>query len=331
MMQVAVLDDYQRAALSLADWKSLEPEGLVRSYPDHIADPAELAKRLHVFECVVLMRERTLFPKVLIDKLPNLRLIVTAGMRNAAIDVEAATARGIQVCGTETLGYPTAELTWGLIIALARKIPEEWAALREGKWQSRLGTGLKGKVLGVVGLGRLGSQVASIGKAFGMSVIAWSPNLTGAKAEAAGFQRVEKDELFARADVVTIHLVLGDRSRGLVGAAELARMKPSAYLVNTSRGPIVQEKALIEALKARRIAGAAVDVFDREPVAEDHPYLALDNLLATPHLGYVTEENYRQIYGEAVEDIRAFLQAKPIRSINKPSRPAGDDGMLRRL
>ena len=319
MMQVAVLDDYQRAALSLADWKSLEPEVLVQSFPEHIADPAELAKRLHVFECVVLMRERTLFPKALIDKLPNLRLIVTAGMRNAAIDVEAATARGIQVCGTETLGYPTAELTWGLIIALARKIPEEWAALREGKWQSRLGTGIKGKVLGVVGLGRLGSQVASIGKAFGMSVIAWSPNLTGAKAEAAGFQRVEKDELFTRADVVTIHVVLGDRSRGLVGAAELARMKPSAYLVNTSRGPIVQEKALIETLRSRRIAGAAVDVFDREPVAKDHPYLALDNLLATPHLGYVTEENYRQIYGEAVEDIRAFLQAKPIRAINKPA------------
>src|SRR5208282_2517710 len=240
MMQVAVLDDYQRAALSLADWKSLEPEVLVQSFPEHIADQAELAKRLHVFECVVLMRERTPFPKALIDKLPNLRLIVTAGMRNAAIDVEAATSRGIQLCATETLGYPTAELTWGLIIALARKIPEEWAALREGKWQSRLGTGLKGKVLGVIGLGRLGTQVASIGKAFGMSVIAWSPNLTEAKATAGGAALVSKDDLFARADVVTIHLVLGDRSRGLVGPAELARMKPSAYLVNTSRGPIVQ-------------------------------------------------------------------------------------------
>lgn len=318
-MQVAILDDYQRAALGLADWKGLEPGVLVQSFPEHIADPAELAKRLHVFECVVLMRERTLFPKSLIDKLPNLRLIVTAGMRNAAIDIEAATARGVQVCGTETLGYPTAELTWGLIIALARKIPEEWAALRAGKWQSRLGTGLKGKVLGVIGLGRLGTQVATIGKAFGMTVIAWSPNLTEAKAEAVGVKRVEKDDLFARADVVTIHLVLGDRSRGLVGAAELARMKHSAYLVNTSRGPIVQEKALIEALKSGRIAGAAMDVFDREPVAKDHPYLALDNLLATPHLGYVTEENYRQIYGEAVEDIRAFLRAKPIRAINNPA------------
>ena len=319
MIQVAVLDDYQRAALRLADWKSLEPEVQVQSFPEHIADAAELAKLLHVFECVVLMRERTPFPKTLIEKLPNLRLIVTAGMRNAAIDVEAATARGIQICGTETLGYPTAELTWGLIIALARKIPEEWAALRQGKWQSRLGVGLKGKVLGVIGLGRLGSQVAAIGKAFGMNVIAWSQNLTEAKAAEIGVKRVEKDELFARADFVTIHLVLGDRSRGLVGPAELARMKPSAYLVNTSRGPIVQEKALIETLKSRRIAGAAVDVFDREPVARDHPYLALDNLLATPHLGYVTEEGYRQIYGEAVEDIRAFLQAKPVRAINAPT------------
>jgi phosphoglycerate dehydrogenase-like enzyme len=319
MIQVAVLDDYQRAALRLADWKSLEPEVQVQSFPEHIADPAELAKRLHVFECVVLMRERTPFPKTLIEKLPNLRLIVTAGMRNAAIDVEAATARGIQICGTETLGYPTAELTWGLIIALARKIPEEWAALRQGKWQSRLGVGLKGKTLGVIGLGRLGSQVVSIGKAFGMNVIAWSQNLTEAKAAEIGVKRVDKDELFTRADFVTIHLVLGDRSRGLVGDAELARMKPSAYLVNTSRGPIVQEKALIEALKLGRIAGAAVDVFDREPLAKDHPYLALDNLLATPHLGYVTEEGYRQIYGEAVEDIRAFLQAKPIRAINAPA------------
>ena len=322
MIQVAVLDDYQRAALRLADWKSLEPEVQVQSFPEHIADPAELAKRLHVFECVVLMRERTPFPKTLIEKLPNLRLIVTAGMRNAAIDVEAATARGIQICGTETLGYPTAELTWGLIIALARKIPEEWAALRQGKWQSRLGVGLKGKVLGVIGLGRLGSQVATIGKAFGMNVIAWSQNLTEAKAAEIGVKRVEKEELFAGADFVTIHLVLGDRSRGLVGDAELDRMKPSAYLVNTSRGPIVQEKALVEALKSDRIAGAAVDVFDREPVAKDHPYLALDNLLATPHLGYVTEEGYRRIYGEAVEDIRAFLQAKPVRAINAPA-PVG--------
>jgi len=320
MMQVAVLDDYQRAALGAADWKSLEPDIRVESFPEHIADPNELAKRLHVFECVVLMRERTPFPKTLIEKLPNLRLIVTAGMYNAAIDIEAALARGIKICGTEMLGYPTAELTWGLIIALARKIPEEWAALRQGKWQTRLGIGLKGKTLGVIGLGKLGGQVATIGKAFGMNVVAWSQNLTEARCAEIGVSRVAKEELFTRADFATIHLVLSDRSRGLVGAAELGLMKPSAYLVNTSRGPIVQEKALIETLKAGRIAGAALDVFDREPLAKDHPYLALDNVLATPHLGYVIAENYRQVYGQAVEDIRGFIQGKPVRAITGAKR-----------
>jgi len=320
MIRVAVLDDYQRAALGAADWKSLDPEVQVEASPDHIADPETLARRLHTFEGVVLMRERTPFPKSLIERLPNLRLVVTAGMKNAAIDLEACTARGILVCGTETLGTPTAELTWGLIVALARNIPFEAAALRQGRWQSTLGVGLAGKTLGVVGLGRLGSQVAKIGGVFGMKVIAWSPNLTADRARAAGAELASKDELFARADFVTIHLVLGDRSRGLVGPAELARMKPGAYLVNTSRGPIVQERALVDALKARRIAGAAIDVFDREPVAKGHPYLGLDNLLATPHLGYVTAENYRLIYGQAVEDIRGFLAGKPVRAMNAPAR-----------
>ena len=316
MMQVAVLDDYQRSALALADWKSLEPDVQVETFPDHIADPDILARRLHTFECVVLMRERTPFPKALIERLPNLRLIVTAGMKNAAVDVAAATARGIQVCGTETLGTPTAELAWGLIIALARKIPQEFAALKLGRWQSTLGTGLHGKTFGVIGLGRLGNQMANIGRAFGMTVIAWSQNLTAARAQEAGATLVAKDELFERADIATIHVVLSDRTRGLVGAAELGRMKPTAYLVNTSRGPIVQEPALIAALKARRIAGAALDVFDREPLPAGHPLLALDNLLVTPHLGYVTADNYRLIYGQAVEDIRSFLAGKPIRAMN---------------
>lgn len=316
MMQVAVLDDYQHSALALADWQSLEPGVQVEAFPDPIADRDILARRLHTFECVVLMRERTPFPQTLIDRLPNLRLIVTAGMKNAAIDVAAATARGIQVCGTETLGAPTAELAWGLIIALARKIPQEFAALKLGRWQSTLGISLHGKTLGVVGLGRLGSQMGRIGAAFGMKVIAWSPNLTAARAQEAGAALVTKDELFGQADVITIHLVLGDRSRGLVGAAEFERMKSTAYLVNTSRGPIVQEAALIAALQARRIAGAALDVFDREPLPAGHPLLALDNLLVTPHLGYVTVENYRLIYGQAVENIRAFLRGKPIRTIN---------------
>lgn len=318
MIRVAVLDDYQRAALGLADWQSLHPAAQIEAFPEHWADPAEVAKRLHVYEAVVLMRERTPFPRALIEQLPNLRLIVTAGMHNASIDVAAAASRGVTVCGTEMLGYPTAELAWGLILSLARKIPQEFASLRLGHWQSTLGSGLKGKVLGIVGLGRLGSQMAKIAQAFGMSVIAWSPNLTDAKAAEAGAQRVSKEDLFSRADVVTIHLVLGDRSRGTVGAPELARMKPTAYLVNTSRGPIVNEAALVETLKAHRIAGAAIDVYDREPVAKDHPYLALDNLLATPHLGYVTVENYRQVYGQAVEDIRGFLDGKPVRIVNPP-------------
>ncbi|MGH6968676.1 MAG: D-2-hydroxyacid dehydrogenase family protein [Stellaceae bacterium] len=316
MMQVAVLDDYQRSALALADWKSLEPGIQVETFPDHVADPDILARRLHTFECVVLMRERTLFPKTLIECLPNLRLIVTAGMKNASIDVATATARGIQVCGTDTLGTPTAELAWGLIVALARKIPQEFAALKRGHWQSTLGIGLHGKILGVVGLGRLGSLMARIGGAFGMKIVAWSPNLTAARAQEVGAALVTKDELFSQADFVTIHLVLGDRSRGLIGAAEIDRMKPGAYLVNTSRGPIVQEAALIAALKARRIAGAALDVYDREPLPAGHPLLALDNLLVTPHLGYVTAENYRLIYGQAVENIRAFLDGKPTRTMN---------------
>ncbi|MDE2229784.1 MAG: D-2-hydroxyacid dehydrogenase family protein [Alphaproteobacteria bacterium] len=316
-MQVAVLDDYQHSALALADWKSLEPDVQIAAFPDHVADGDVLARRLHTFECVVLMRERTPFAKALIERLPNLRLIVTAGMKNAAIDIDAATARGIQVCGTETLGTPTAELAWGLILALARKIPQEFAALKLGRWQSTLGIGLHGKTLGVIGLGRLGSQIARIGRVFGMDVIAWSQNLTEVRAKEAGATMVTKDDLFAGADIVTIHLVLGDRTRGLVGAAELGRMKPTAYLINTSRGPIVQEQALIAALKARRIAGAALDVFDREPLPAGHPLLALDNLLVTPHLGYVTAENYRLIYGHAVEDIRAFLTGKPIRTINR--------------
>ena len=319
MLRVAVLDDYQRTALGLADWKSLEPQAQIEAFPDHVVEEDILARRLHTFEAVVLMRERTPFPRSLIEKLPNLRLIVTAGMKNAAIDSAAATARGVQICGTETLGYPTAELTWGLIIALLRKIPQEFAALKLGRWQSTLGAGLRGKTLGIVGLGRLGSQMATIGNAFGMQVLAWSPNLTAAHAAELGAQRVEKDDLFSRADVVTVHLGLGDSTRGVVGAAEFARMKPTAYLVNTSRGPIVQEAALIEALKARRIAGAAIDVFDREPVPAGHPLLALDNLLVTPHLGYVTEENYRLIYGHAVENIRAFLDGKPIRTMNVPA------------
>jgi phosphoglycerate dehydrogenase-like enzyme len=316
MFRVAVLDDYQAAALSLADWQSLHPRAQIEAFTDHLDDLDALAHRLHVFDGAVAMRERTPFPRTLFEKLPNLRLLVTAGMRNAAIDLAAATEHKVQVCGTDMLPYPTAELTWGLILALARHIPREDHALRAGRWQTSLGIGLKGKTLGLLGLGRLGGQVARIGKAFGMEVIAWSQNLTAERAGETDAAAVAKEALFERADVLSIHVVLSPRTRGLVGAADLARMKPTAFLINTSRGPIVDEPALLAALRERRIAGAGLDVFEPEPLPHNHPVLALDNVVLTPHLGYVTEEGYRLAYGHAVEDVRAFLDGAVLRPLN---------------
>jgi phosphoglycerate dehydrogenase-like enzyme len=317
MMRVAILDDYQGVALSLADWQGLHPRAQMQAFADHLDGLEALAHRLHVFDAIVAMRERTPFPRALFERLPNLRLLVTAGMRNAAIDLAAASEHKVQVCGTDMLPYPTAELAWGLILALARHIPREDQALREGRWQTSLGIGLKGKTLGLLGLGRLGGQVARIGQAFGMETIAWSQNLTAARAAEVGAAAVSKEELFARADIVSIHVVLSPRSRGLVAAAELARMKPTAFLVNTSRGPIVDEPALIAALRERRIAGAGLDVFEPEPLPRDHPLLALDNVVLTPHLGYVTAEGYRLAYGHAVEDIGAFLDGTVLRPLNQ--------------
>ncbi|WP_436616654.1 D-2-hydroxyacid dehydrogenase family protein [Sorangium sp. So ce1024] len=325
-MRLAILDDYQGVALRMADWQSLHPAAQVQAFGDHLDDLDALAERLRPFDGVVLMRERTPFPRALLERLPRLRLLVTAGMRNASIDIAAATERGVQVSGTDMLPYPTAELTWGLILALFRQIPREDRATREGRWQTTLGLGLKGKTLGLVGLGRLGGQVARVGSAFGMEVIAWSQNLTAERAAEVGARLTTKDELFGSADVVSIHLVLSPRTRGLVGAAELARMKPTAFLVNTSRGPIVDEEALVAALRGRRIAGAGLDVFEPEPLPAGHPLLALDNTVITPHLGYVTEEGYRLLYGQAVEDIRAFLDGKPLRPLNQVATapaPAG--------
>jgi phosphoglycerate dehydrogenase-like enzyme len=315
MIRVAILDDYQGVALRLADWKSLHPEAQIEAFPEHIADLETLAKRLHTFECLVLMRERTPLPRALIEKLPNLKLVITTGMHNASIDAAALAQRGIVFCGTEGTSHPTAELTWGLILALLRNIPREDRAIRQGRWQTTIGHGAKGKTLGIIGLGRLGGMVAGYGKAFGMPVIGWSRSLTEARAAELGVERVEKEALFQRADIVTIHVNLSESSRGLVGAAELARMKPTAYLINTSRGPIVEEAALLAALKGRRIAGAGIDVYDREPVPKDHPFLELDNVVLTPHLGYVIEEGLRINYANAVENIRAFLDGKPIRTI----------------
>lgn len=313
MARVALLDDYQGVALGMADRKSLPNGTEVVAFKDHLAAEGPLAERLAGFDIVMALRERTPFPRTLLERLPKLRLLVTAGMRNASIDMKAAAERGVLVCGTSGLPYPTAELAWGLILSLARRIPAEDRATREGRWQTSLGLGLNGKTLGVLGLGTLGSRVARVGRALEMKVLAWSQNLTAERAAAEDAMLVAKDDLLARSDFVSIHLVLGERTRGLIGARELGLMKRSAYLVNTSRGPIVDEAALIRALQDGTIAGAGLDVFDEEPLARDHPFRRLPNIVITPHLGYVTEETYRIFYGQAVEDIKAYLDGTPLR------------------
>ncbi len=318
MASIAVLDDYQGVALKMADWSVLPPESQVRVFRDHLSDQGAVAERLRDFELVVAMRERTPFSRSQMERLPNLKLLVTTGMRNAAIDLEAASELGIMVCGTEGLPYPTAELTWGLILALLRQIPMEDRETRAGRWEVSMGTGLNGKVLGVLGLGNLGSQVATVGRAFGMSVIAWSQNLTSERAEQLGAELVGKEELLSRSDILTIHMVLSDRTRGLIGHREFGLMKPTAYLINTSRGPIVEEGALVEALQNGTLAGAGLDVFDLEPLPLDHPLRRLENTVITPHMGYVTTETYRVFFGHAVEDIVAFLQGQPIRVLASP-------------
>src|SRR2546422_3400646 len=270
MARVALLDDYQNVAMRMADWKSLTTDTEVVAFPDHIADQDKLAARLGDFDIVMAMRERTPFTRALLERLPKLKLLITAGMRNASIDMKASADRGVTVCGTSGLPYPTAELAWGLILSLARHIPAEDRATREGRWQETLGRGLNGKTLGVLGLGTLGSRVARVGQAFEMTVLAWSQNLTRERAREVGATLVDRDELLARADVVSIHLVLSERTRGLIGTRELGLMKPSAYLVNTSRGPIVDEAALVHALRNGTIAGAGLDVFDEEPLPLHH-------------------------------------------------------------
>jgi len=313
MARVALLDDYQGVALRMADWKSLPAGTDVVAFSDHLADEGALATRLADFDIVMAMRERTAFTRSLLERLPKLRLLITAGMRNASIDMKAAAERGVLVCGTSGLPYPTAELAWGLILALMRRISIEDRATREGRWQVSLGLGLNGKTLGVLGLGTLGSRVAKVGRAFEMTVLAWSQNLTAARTEEVGATLVAKDELLARSDIVSIHLVLSERTRGLLGARELGLMKRSAYLVNTSRGPIVDEVALVRALRGGMIAGAGLDVFEPEPLPADHPFRSLPNIVVTPHLGYVTEETYRVFYGHALEDVQAFLRGAPVR------------------
>jgi D-3-phosphoglycerate dehydrogenase len=316
MVKAAILDDYQNVALKLADWSPVAKDVDITVFDKPFAGPDAAIKALQGFAIIVGMRERTPFPRKVIEALPDLKLLITTGARNNSFDVKAAAECGIPVCGTGGFGNPTASIAIGLMLELTRRIGFENARMKAGApWQITMGDDVEGKTLGTLGLGKLGQRVATIAKALGMRVVAWSPNLTPDKAKEAGVDYVSKDDLFRNADVLTIHVVLGERSRGLVGAHELGLMKKSAYLINTSRGPIVDEKALIAALNAKSIAGAGLDVFDVEPLPLNHPFRKMDNVMLTPHLGYVSERNYRVLYTGVVEDIRAWLDGKPIRVI----------------
>jgi phosphoglycerate dehydrogenase-like enzyme len=317
VLRCAILDDYQNVALKLADWSKVKGEIEVKVFNEHLGGADKVIATLQGFQVVVAMRERTAFPKKVIDALPELKLLITTGMRNASIDTEAAKARGITVCGTGTFGNPTSAIAIGLMLELTRHIGYENARLHSGlPWQTTIGSDLEGMTLGVLGLGKLGARTANIAKAFGMKVIAWSQNLTAEKCREAGVDYAAKDDLFRQSDFITIHVVLSQRTRGLIGARELGLMKPTAYLINTSRGPIVDETALIAALREGKIAGAGLDVFDVEPLPLDHPFRKMNNAVITPHLGYVSEQNYRRYFAEAVEDIRAFLDGKPVRVLS---------------
>src|ERR1700740_2283937 len=305
--KIAILDDYQNAALESADWSVLRERADIAVFQDHLADPDAVIRRFLTFDVVWCRRERTPLRRNVIERLPNLKLIASTGSGNAAIDVAAAGDHGIAVVHTGYRSDPTIEFTWALILASARHIVTESNSVRSGGWQQTVGTDLRGKTLGILGLGRVGSQVARVGSSFGMKLIAWSQNMTPEVAEAAGAILVSKDELFERADILTIHLVLSSRTRGLIGALELERMKPTTWLINASRGPIVEEQALINVLKNKEIAGAALDVFDIEPLPPSHPFRTLDNVLATPHIGYVSQELYKTFYEDTVSNIRKWL------------------------
>ncbi len=312
-IQIAVIDDWQNVASGVVDWSVLDAVGQVHFLHDYPADTVTMVDRLKGFEVICVMRERSTFDKALLQGLPKLKLLVTGGMRNAAIDVPAAKALGIQVCGTDSYKHAAPELTWALIMASTRNLLGEANSLRAGGWQVGLGGDLHGKTLGILGLGSIGQKVAQFAKVFGMRVIAWSENLTPQRAAESGVTWVSKRELFEQADILTIHLVLSDRSRGLVDAQALGWMKPTARLVNTARGPIVDEQALVQALSSGRLAGAALDVYAEEPLPAGHPLRHLPNVLATPHIGYVSEQNYRQFYQQMIEDIQAWANGVPVR------------------
>ncbi len=315
MAEIAVLDDYQRVARTFADWSRLEEAHRVVFFHEHLAEPDAAARALAGYDILAVMRERTAIDRALLERLPALRFIVTTGHRNAAIDMAAARERGIVVSGTDAPGSATAELAFAMILGLARNLSEESDNMRAGRWQTSVGVDLRGRTLGLIGLGRLGSHMAGIARAFGMKVIAWSENLTPERAGAVGAERVERNALFARADFISIHTRLSERTQGLVGAREIGLMKHSAYLINTSRGPIVDEPALIAALQVGAIAGAALDVYAREPLPAAHPLRTTPRLLLTPHIGYVTEETYRAFYGGTVAAIEAWLAGQPIKVI----------------
>jgi len=312
MTKIAIMDDYHDAALGYADWSGLD----VTVFKDHVRDEAKVIERLKPFDVICPMRERTALPRSVIEALPNLKLIATTGMRNAAIDMDACRENGVMVTGTSGSATPTPELAMGLILSLARHIPQNGRAMRRGEWQTNIGRSLKGATLGLLGLGRLGGQVAKYAQAFEMNLIAWSQNLTAERAEEIGAKLVDKATLFRESDYISIHLVLSERSQGLVSAADLAMMKPDACIVNTSRGPIVDEDALLKALQDGAIGGAGLDVYGVEPLPADHPIRSLDNAILTPHLGYVTEDTYRIFYSQTVECIRGWIAGEPVRVIS---------------
>ena len=317
MVRAAILDDYQNVAMKFADWSEISKDVDIKVFNAPLDGPDAVIKALQGFAIVVGMRERTPFPRKVIEALPDLKLLITTGARNNSFDVKACAERGVTVCGTGAAGSPTTGIAFGLMLELTRRIGSENARLKAGEpWQVTIGRDLEGLTLGILGLGKLGQRSATVGKAFGMRTIAWSQNLTEDKAKAAGADPVSKEDLFRNADFITIHLVLSDRSRGLVGAKELGLMKKTSYLINTSRGPIVDERALIAALQNNAIAGAGLDVFDVEPLPLNHPFRKMDNVVITPHLGYVSEQNYRKYFADIVEDIRAWLDGKPVRVIS---------------
>lgn len=315
-MKIAILDDYQNVAQQYADWDRLKSGHQVSFFSDHISNADELIQRLEPFDIIMGMRERTPFPEYVLSNLPNLKLLITSGARNASFDVASATNLGITVCGTGGSGEGPTELTWGLIINLLRNITEEYALTKQGSWGTSMGTGLKGKTIGLLGLGHIGSLVSKIAVAFDMKVIAWSQNMTDDQASQNGASLVSKDELFSLADIISIHVRLSDRTRDLVTHKELSLMKSTSYIVNISRGPIINEPDLIEALASKSIAGAGLDTFDVEPLPESHPFLKLDNVLVTPHIGYVTHDAYAAYYGGTLNDIEAFIEGNPINMIN---------------